>query len=161
MRHCLWVTALCSSLLGNSYIGRINSMCQTTAWNLRVHVMWLYHPAEVESMAGGDIKREWALFSSSHCEENDLQTISPKCQVLQFEDFTRLVHSGRLDKDMEVENNDTWYLAGEYHPLEGIIKFETGDMWRKKKIKSQWKLITYIWSNHKTMENKYIYNIQQ
>ena len=109
------------------YIGRIDSMWETTAGNMRVQVMWFYHPAEVEGTAVGggrveDIKREGALFSSSHYDENDVQTISHKCQVLRCEDFTHLASSGKLD----MESNDIYYLAGEYHPVEGTIVFQQG-----------------------------------
>ena len=102
-------------------------MWETTAGNMRVQVMWFYHPAEVEGTAVGggrveDIKREGALFSSSHYDENDVQTISHKCQVLRCEDFTHLASSGKLD----MESNDTYYLAGEYDPVEGTIVFKQG-----------------------------------
>eukprot|EP00092_Neocalanus_flemingeri_P007515 GFUD01008112.1.p1 GENE.GFUD01008112.1~~GFUD01008112.1.p1 ORF type:complete len:979 (+),score=252.38 GFUD01008112.1:195-3131(+) len=110
------------------YIGRIHSMWQTSAGNMKVQVNWFYHPAEVEGTAVGggrveDIKTEGGLFSSSHYDENDVQTISHKCEVLQFEDFTRLISSsGGPDMD----NNDAYYLAGEYDPVEGTIVFTPG-----------------------------------
>ena len=103
-------------------------MWETTAGNMRVQVMWFYHPAEVEGTAVGggrveDIKREGALFSSSHYDENDVQTISHKCQVLPFADFKLLAsRSGGLDLD----SNDTYYLAGEYDPVVGTIVFQKG-----------------------------------
>ena len=98
------------------YIGRIHSMWQTSPGSMKVQVRWFYHPAEVEGMAVGggrveDLKTEGALFSSSHYDENDVQTISHKCIVSKFEDFTS---SG---------DDDTYYLAGEYDPVEGTIVF--------------------------------------
>eukprot|EP00092_Neocalanus_flemingeri_P006102 GFUD01006573.1.p1 GENE.GFUD01006573.1~~GFUD01006573.1.p1 ORF type:complete len:1213 (-),score=321.37 GFUD01006573.1:383-4021(-) len=109
------------------YIGRIHSMWQTSAGNKKVQVNWFYHPAEVEGTAVGggrveDIKTKGGLFSSSHYDENDVQTISHKCEVRQFADFTRLISSSGPDMD----NNDMHYLAGEYDPVEGTIVFTQG-----------------------------------
>ena len=53
----------------------------------RVQVKWFYHPAEVEGtvLGGGSLAavsaRAGALFSSGHSDENDVQTISHKCQA--------------------------------------------------------------------------------
>ena len=109
------------------YIGQIDSMWQTTGGGMKVRVKWFYHQAEVEGTAVGggrveDIKTEGALFSSSHYDENDVQTISHKCQVMQLQEFRRLVQSGGLDRDSE----DTYYMAGEYDPVEGTIVFAEG-----------------------------------
>ena len=92
-------------------------MWQTKVGNMMVQVIWFYHPAEVEGTSVGcgrveDIKRVGSLLSSSHYDDNDVQTIS----------HTHQGSSGELD--METESIDTYYLAGEYHPVEGIIKLE-------------------------------------
>ena len=109
------------------YIGQIDCMWETAAGGMKVKVRWFYHQAEVEGTAVGggrveDIKTEGALFSSSHCDENDIQTISHKCQVLKYADFTNLVDREGVDMD----SNDTYYLAGEYDPVEGTIVFVPG-----------------------------------
>ena len=109
------------------YIGQIDCMWQTAAGGRKVKVKWFYHQAEVEGTAVGggrveDIKTQGALFSSSHYDENDIQTISHKCQVLKYEEFTNLVSSEEVDMD----SNDTYYLAGEYDPVEGTIVFAPG-----------------------------------
>jgi len=106
------------------YIGRIDSMWQNTTGNMRVQVMWFYHPAEVEGTAVGggrveDIRRKGALFSSNHYDENDVQTISHKCQVLQLQEFTT---ANIVDSD----SDDTYYVAGQYDPVEGVIVFIQG-----------------------------------
>ena len=118
---------LSTSLPDRPYIGRIHSMWQTAAGNMKVQVRWFYHPAEVEGTAVGggrveDIKTKGALFSSSHADENDVQTISHKCQVVQAADFT----SGGSDMDMDNSDTDTYYLAGESDPVEGTIVFQEG-----------------------------------
>ena len=108
------------------YIGRIDSMWQTTAGTMRVQVMWFYHPAEVEGTAVGggrveDIKNVGALFSSNHYDENDVQTISHKCRVVQPAEFTSQVSNST---GLDLESNDLYFLAGEYDPVEGTIVFE-------------------------------------
>ena len=57
----------------------------------QVQVRWFYHPAEVEDTAGGrgriqDLEvTSNALFSSSHEDQNDVQTISHRCSLLELE----------------------------------------------------------------------------
>ena len=58
---------------------------------LQVQVRWFYHPAEVEGTAEGggrvgDLQVTTnALFSSSHADQNDVQTISHRCSLLELE----------------------------------------------------------------------------
>jgi len=108
------------------YIGQIESLWEAVA-GMRVRVSWFYHPSEVVGAAVGggrveDIKTKGALFSSNHCDDNDVQTISHKCNIVQIEEFKDLLHSRKVD----LESNDTYYLAGEYDPVEGIIIFQSG-----------------------------------
>ena len=57
----------------------------------QVQVRWFYHPAEVEGTAegGGRVQdlevTNNALFSSSHEDQNDVQTISHRCSLLELE----------------------------------------------------------------------------
>ena len=57
----------------------------------QVQVRWFYHPAEVEGTAegGGRVQdlevTSNALFSSSHEDQNDVQTISHRCSLLELE----------------------------------------------------------------------------
>jgi len=105
------------------YIGRIHSLWQTSGGNMKVQVRWFYHPAEVEGSAEGggrveDLKIQTnALFASSHADENDIQTISHKCQLLDYNEYVKLVDAGRDDLE------DIFYLAGDYDPVVGTIKF--------------------------------------
>lgn len=101
------------------YIGRIHSMWQTGTGNMRVQVMWFYHPAEVEGtvLGGGSLediteRTENALFSSGHSDENDVQTISHKCTVLTSE-----VEAGAGYRD----EAEVYSLVGEYDPIVGTV----------------------------------------
>lgn len=97
------------------YIGRIHSMWQTGTGNMRVQVMWFYHPAEVEGtvLGGGSLEdiaeTDHALFSSGHSDENDVQTISHKCVVTS---------EGRTGYREEAE---VYSLVGEYDPIVGTV----------------------------------------
>lgn len=58
-----------------------------------------------------------ALFQSPHFDENDVQTISHKCEVISYTDYRR----GNFDK---LDSSDVYYLAGTYEPTIGLLKFE-------------------------------------
>eukprot|EP00092_Neocalanus_flemingeri_P003683 GFUD01003957.1.p1 GENE.GFUD01003957.1~~GFUD01003957.1.p1 ORF type:complete len:1381 (+),score=371.85 GFUD01003957.1:1199-5341(+) len=108
------------------YIGRIHSMWQTSAGNMKVQVNWFYHPAEVEGTAVGggrveDIKTKGALFESCHFDENDIHTISHKCHILEVDQFKQ-----RLQIGGDQTATELYYLAGEYDPVEGVIVFRQG-----------------------------------
>lgn len=67
-----------------------------------------------------------ALFESPHIDENDVQTISHKCDVVPLEQYRQ-----RLGDDPEnyatiYDNNDIYYLAGYYDPTSCIMKMEPG-----------------------------------
>jgi len=106
------------------YIGRIHSLWQTVGGNMKVQVRWFYHPAEVEDTAGGrgriqDLEvTSNALFSSSHEDQNDVQTISHRCSLLELEEFKERLAAG--------DTEDVYYLAGEYEPVLGTIRFKPG-----------------------------------
>eukprot|EP00092_Neocalanus_flemingeri_P033461 GFUD01036378.1.p1 GENE.GFUD01036378.1~~GFUD01036378.1.p1 ORF type:complete len:1011 (-),score=265.43 GFUD01036378.1:60-3092(-) len=108
------------------YIGRIHSMWQTSAGNMKVQVNWFYHPAEVEGIAVGggrveDIKTKGALYESCHFDENDIQTVSHKCHILELDQFKQRLQTGEDPTTCEL-----YYLAGEYDPVEGVIVFRQG-----------------------------------
>lgn len=71
-----------------------------------------------------------ALFQSPHEDENDVQTISHKCQVLSCAEYKRFSAEamrkgfGSLD-----DSDDVYYLAGTYEPTLELIKFEPGVLW--------------------------------
>ena len=95
------------------YIGFIDSMWQIGT-DMRVKVCWYYHPEEVKYQApcGGsieDIDLEGGLFLSNHSDENDVQTISHKCEIEKFEEFRKM------------KSNNCYYLAGKYFPSDDLI----------------------------------------
>ncbi|XP_072795924.1 BAH and coiled-coil domain-containing protein 1 isoform X1 [Vicugna pacos] len=97
------------------YIGRIESMWESWGSNMVVKVKWFYHPEETKlGKRQSDGKN--ALYQSCHEDENDVQTISHKCQVVgreQYEQMTRSPgHQGR---------RDLYYLAGTYDPATGRL----------------------------------------
>jgi len=61
-----------------------------------------------------------ALYQSSHEDENDVQTISHKCEVLSYTDYVR--RRNQLGSDQR--RNAIYYLAGSYEPIVGRISFE-------------------------------------
>jgi len=67
-----------------------------------------------------------ALFESNHFDENDVQTISHRCEVVSFAAYKRIVDSDPKRIEAVYENNDLYYLAGEYDPIVGTIQFERG-----------------------------------
>jgi hypothetical protein len=105
-------------------------MWESGAGSMRVQVKWFYHAAETEGTAKGggrvqDINTPGALFESSHYDDNDIQTISHKCEVVELDQFLARVNNNTKDQEI-LDNNDLYYLAGEYDPVEGSIVFKKG-----------------------------------
>lgn len=67
-----------------------------------------------------------ALFQSPHTDENDVQTISHKCDVVALSEYR--IKRGDLEKHHgpNYENCDVYYLAGSYDPITGHITMEPG-----------------------------------
>lgn len=131
------------------YIGRIKSMWETTSSNMIVKVKWFYHPEEtircptnlkypvskmievshflflaVPSLSV--ITFQGALFESPHTDENDVQTISHKCEVLPLDQYVE-----KLSKEPHrfltiYDNNDIYYLAGYYDPTTYLLNMQPG-----------------------------------
>jgi predicted 2-oxoglutarate/Fe(II)-dependent dioxygenase YbiX len=57
-----------------------------------------------------------ALFESPHEDENDVQTISHKCEVLQLDAYVKKFGNDPKQYESIYDNNDTYYLAGSYDP---------------------------------------------
>lgn len=60
---------------------------------------------------------QYALYQSSHEDENDVQTISHRCQVVSKAEYDHLVHERRPGNNL----NDLFYLAGTYEPTTGQL----------------------------------------
>ncbi|XP_061182021.1 uncharacterized protein LOC133190416 isoform X2 [Saccostrea echinata] len=101
------------------YVGRIDSMWEAWGGQMVVKVKWFYHPEETR---GGkklhDMKG--ALFQSPHIDENDVQTISHKCEVLSYTEYRKTQRPDNL----VTKETDVYYLAGTYEPTIGLLKFE-------------------------------------
>ncbi|KAB1266166.1 BAH and coiled-coil domain-containing protein 1 [Camelus dromedarius] len=97
------------------YIGRIESMWESWGSNMVVKVKWFYHPEETKlGKRQSDGKN--ALYQSCHEDENDVQTISHKCQVVGREQYEQMTRSpGHQDR------RDLYYLAGTYDPTTGRL----------------------------------------
>ncbi|XP_055643435.1 protein winged eye isoform X3 [Toxorhynchites rutilus septentrionalis] len=104
------------------YIGHIESMWETSTNNMVVRVKWFYHPEETEGCP--NLKYPGALFQSPHEDENDVQTISHKCEVLSLRDYTGKFGSDPKQYSAIYDNNDTYYLAGYYDPTVITIKMQ-------------------------------------
>lgn len=86
-----------------------------------VRVKWFYHPEETK---GGKklVEVKGALYQSPHTDENDVQTISHKCELLSFNAYQLYkLQQARMGLDTD---DDVYYLAGTYEPTVGMIKFE-------------------------------------
>ncbi|XP_060700899.1 BAH and coiled-coil domain-containing protein 1 isoform X1 [Hemiscyllium ocellatum] len=97
------------------YIGRIESMWESWGSNMVVKVKWFYHPEETKlGKKCNDGKK--ALYQSCHEDENDVQTISHKCQVVSLEHYEQMIKTKKYQ-----DSQDLYYLAGTYDPTIGRI----------------------------------------
>ncbi|XP_052903355.1 protein winged eye [Anopheles moucheti] len=104
------------------YIGHIESMWETSTNNMVVRVKWFYHPEETRDCP--NLKYPGALFQSPHEDENDVQTISHKCEVLGLREYTAKFGAEPKQYTSIYDNNDTYYLAGYYDPTVMTIKMQ-------------------------------------
>ncbi|XP_038117854.1 protein winged eye isoform X4 [Culex quinquefasciatus] len=104
------------------YIGHIESMWETSTNNMVVRVKWFYHPEEAEGCP--NLKYPGALFQSPHEDENDVQTISHKCEVLALKEYTAKFGADPRQYSAIYDNNDTYYLAGYYDPTVVTIRMQ-------------------------------------
>lgn len=65
-----------------------------------------------------------ALFESPHEDENDVQTISHKCEVLTLNAYTTKFGDTPKKYRLIYDNNDTYYKAGFYDPTTRKLKME-------------------------------------
>ncbi|KAI4873192.1 hypothetical protein NFI96_019314 [Prochilodus magdalenae] len=98
------------------YIGRIESLWESWASNMVVKVKWFYHPEETK-LGKRHRDGKHALYQSCHEDENDVQTISHKCQVVSRAEYERLSHMRKPSN----HSQDLYYLAGTYDPTTGQL----------------------------------------
>ncbi|XP_055085482.1 BAH and coiled-coil domain-containing protein 1 [Periophthalmus magnuspinnatus] len=96
------------------YVGRVESLWESWSSSMVVRVKWFYHPEETRL---GKRQRDGknALYQSSHEDENDVQTISHRCQVVSRAEYDHLT------RDRKPGTNDLFYLAGTYEPTTGQL----------------------------------------
>ena len=69
-----------------------------------------------------------ALYQSPHVDENDVQTISHKCELLSYVEWK--AYRARKQQECQRKNiacdfdDDVYYLAGTYDPTIGMITFQ-------------------------------------
>lgn len=69
-----------------------------------------------------------ALFKSPHNDVNDVQSIMNGCRVVSYEEFKTIVEKEPEHLDAIYDNNDLFYLAGDYEPVMKMINFSDGVM---------------------------------
>ncbi|XP_018573680.1 protein winged eye isoform X2 [Anoplophora glabripennis] len=106
------------------YIGRIEAMWELCG-TMVVKVKWFYHPEETVGCPQ-NLQYPGALFESPHVDENDVQTISHKCEVLPLKEYTERLGDDPQRYATIYDNNDIYYLAGYYDPTTHTIKMEPG-----------------------------------
>ncbi|KAG8287304.1 BAH domain and coiled-coil containing 1 [Homalodisca vitripennis] len=107
------------------YIGRIESMWESWAASMVVKVKWFYHPEETVGCPE-KLPYPGALFESPHNDENDVQTISHKCEVLPLETYKYRLSLEPHRLATIYDYNDIYYLAGHYDPTTTSLRFEPG-----------------------------------
>lgn len=98
------------------YVGRIESFWESWTSSMVVKVKWFYHPEETK--LGKRIRDgKHGLYQSCHEDENDVQTISHKCQVVSREEYECLTRNQKPNSP----SPDLYYLAGTYDPTTGQL----------------------------------------
>ncbi|XP_039991206.1 BAH and coiled-coil domain-containing protein 1 [Xiphias gladius] len=98
------------------YVGRVESLWESWSSSMVVRVKWFYHPEET-CLGKRHCDGKNALYQSSHEDENDVQTISHRCQVVSRAEYDHLM---RERKPGNIAN-DLFYLAGTYEPTTGQL----------------------------------------
>ncbi|XP_051958759.1 BAH and coiled-coil domain-containing protein 1 [Xyrauchen texanus] len=104
------------------FVGRIESLWESWSSNMVVKVKWFYHPEETK-LGKRHRDGKHALYQSSHEDENDVQTISHKCQVVSRAEYE---HLSRIRKPNS-NSQDLYYQAGTYDPTSGQLVTAEGE----------------------------------
>lgn len=106
------------------FIGHIESFWQyQMKKNMTVRVSWFYHPEETIGCPD-KLPYPGGLFRSPHLDNNDVQTISHRCEVLPFTKFHEKAEANPGFVDSVYENHETYYLAGHYEPAAAKLDLE-------------------------------------
>ncbi|XP_061740966.1 BAH and coiled-coil domain-containing protein 1 [Nerophis ophidion] len=98
------------------YIGKIENFWESWTSSMVVKVKWFYHPEETK-LGKRHRDGKHALYQSCHEDENDVQTISHKCQVVSREEYETMT----CDQKPNSTSPDLYYLAGTYDPTSGQL----------------------------------------
>ncbi|TNN64849.1 BAH and coiled-coil domain-containing protein 1 [Liparis tanakae] len=98
------------------YVGRIENFWESWTSSMVVKVKWFYHPEETK-LGKRHRDGKHALYQSCHEDENDVQTISHKCQVVSREEYECLTRNQKPNST----SPDLYYLAGTYDPTAGQL----------------------------------------
>ncbi|XP_070975756.1 BAH and coiled-coil domain-containing protein 1-like isoform X1 [Oncorhynchus clarkii lewisi] len=98
------------------YVGRVESLWESWSSSMVVRVKWFYHPEETR-LGKRHHDGKHALYQSSHEDENDVQTISHRCQVVNRAEYEHLIRRRKSGGGAQ----DLFYLAGTYEPTTGQL----------------------------------------
>ncbi|KAM6904955.1 BAH and coiled-coil domain-containing protein 1 isoform 3-T3 [Xenentodon cancila] len=98
------------------YVGQIENFWESWTSRMVVKVKWFYHPEETK-LGKRHRDGKHALYQSCHEDENDVQTISHKCQVVSREEYECMTHNQKPNST----SPDLYYLAGTYDPTTGQL----------------------------------------
>ncbi|XP_037964879.2 protein winged eye isoform X1 [Plutella xylostella] len=104
------------------YIGRIVALWEARG-AMAVRVKWFYHPEETIGLPD-QLNYPGGLFESPHTDENDVQTISHRCEVLPLAQYKDRMGDDPVKYSNVYDNNDVYYLAGNYDPTQQTLKME-------------------------------------
>ncbi|XP_028036984.1 protein winged eye isoform X1 [Bombyx mandarina] len=104
------------------YIGRVLALWQARG-AMAVRVAWFYHPEETP-LCTQTLQYPGGLFESPHTDENDVQTISHKCEVLPLAQYQERMGDDPVKYSTVYDNNDVYYLAGHYDPTQQTLRME-------------------------------------
>ncbi|KAI5652153.1 BAH domain-containing protein [Phthorimaea operculella] len=104
------------------YIGRIVALWEARG-AMAVRVKWFYHPEETTPFQE-QLQYPGGLFESPHTDENDVQTISHKCEVLSLAQYKERMGDDPAKYNTVYDNNDVYYLAGNYDPTQQTLRME-------------------------------------
>ncbi|KAK9883442.1 hypothetical protein WA026_001619 [Henosepilachna vigintioctopunctata] len=104
------------------YIGCIKAMWEQGG-KMIVKVQWFYHPEETASRPK-DFRYPGALFESNHTDENEVQTISHKCEVLPLHEYIEALGNDPDRFATIYQNNDIYYRAGKYDAITTVLEID-------------------------------------
>ncbi|PFX32012.1 BAH and coiled-coil domain-containing protein 1 [Stylophora pistillata] len=105
------------------YVGKIESMWEGCGGNMVVRVKWFYHPEETKPGRRPTDGKQ-SLYRSTHVDENDVQTISHRCEVLTPEEFKRRSQSLDTPGTRTSLSDRVFCCIGSYDPNSETLQTE-------------------------------------